>query len=38
VLARVSTRPGQHGRSDGVVLEGAELQFYMKKLDSKKKK
>lgn len=38
VLARISTRPGQHGRSDGVLLEGAELQFYMKKLDSKKKK
>ena len=38
VLARVSTRPGQHGRADGVILEGAELQFYMKKLDSKKKK
>ena len=38
VLARISTRPGQHGRSDGVMLEGAELQFYSKKLDSKKKK
>ena len=38
VLARISTRPGQHGRADGVILEGAELQFYMKKLDSKKKK
>ena len=37
VLARVSTRPGQHGRADGVLLEGAELQFYQKKLDSKKK-
>ena len=37
VLARISTRPGQHGRADGVVLEGAELQFYMRKLDSKKK-
>ena len=37
VLARISTRPGQHGRADGVMLEGAELQFYQKKLDSKKK-
>ena len=38
VLARLSTRPGQNGRADGVLLEGAELQFYSKKLDSKKKK
>jgi len=38
VLARLSTRPGQGGRADGVLLEGAELQFYLKKLDSKKKK
>ena len=38
VLARISTRPGQNGRADGVLLEGAELQFYQKKLDSKKKK
>ena len=38
VLARLTTRPGQNGRADGVLLEGAELQFYQKKLDSKKKK
>jgi small subunit ribosomal protein S8e len=37
VLARIATRPGQHGRADGVLLEGAELQFYQKKLDLKKK-
>ena len=38
VLARVTSRPGQVGRSDGAILEGAELQFYLKKLEKKKKK
>jgi len=37
MLAKVSARPGQTGRADGVILEGAELQFYMKKLEKKKK-
>ena len=37
VLAKLTTRPGQGGRADGVLLEGAELQFYMKKLEKKKK-
>lgn len=37
LIARITTRPGQTGRADGVLLEGAELQFYMKKLESKKK-
>jgi small subunit ribosomal protein S8e len=37
VLARLTSRPGQAGRADGVILEGAELQFYMKKLEKKKK-
>ena len=37
VLAKLTTRPGQNGRADGAVLEGAELQFYMKKLEKKKK-
>jgi len=37
VLARLTSRPGQTGRADGVVLEGAELQFYLKKLEKKKK-
>jgi small subunit ribosomal protein S8e len=36
VLARLSTRPGQNGRADGVLLEGAELQFYLKRLEKKK--
>jgi small subunit ribosomal protein S8e len=38
VLARLSSRPGQNGRADGVLLEGAELQFYQRKLDKKGKK
>lgn len=37
VLARLTSRPGQTGRADGVLLEGAELQFYLKKLEKKKK-
>ena len=36
VLACVSSRPGQCGRVDGYILEGNELQFYLKKLDKKK--
>ena len=37
VLAKLTTRPGQNGRADGALLEGAELAFYMKKLEKKKK-
>jgi small subunit ribosomal protein S8e len=37
ILAKITTRPGQHGRADGAILEGAELAFYQKKLESKKK-
>lgn len=37
VLAKITTRPGQHGRADGALLEGPELSFYQKKLESKKK-
>merc|ERR1712228_173541 len=29
VLASISSRPGQCGRSDGYVLEGKELEFYL---------
>eukprot|EP01113_Clastostelium_recurvatum_P037380 TRINITY_DN5455_c0_g1_i1.p1 TRINITY_DN5455_c0_g1~~TRINITY_DN5455_c0_g1_i1.p1 ORF type:complete len:285 (-),score=59.21 TRINITY_DN5455_c0_g1_i1:53-907(-) len=32
----VSSRPGQSGRCDGYVLEGKELEFYLKKLAKKK--
>merc|ERR1712014_411762 len=38
VLARISSRPGQCGRADGYVLEGDELDFYLKKLKTKKSK
>lgn len=37
VLARLTSRPGQTGRADGILLEGAELQFYQKKLEKKKR-
>ena len=37
ILARVSSRPGQSGRCDGYVLEGKELEFYVKKMQKKKK-
>merc|ERR1712032_1325594 len=36
LLACVSSRPGQSGRADGYILEGAELSFYKRKLKSKK--
>lgn len=35
LLARITSRPGQCGRADGALLEGAELQFYQKKLEKK---
>jgi len=38
LLAAISSRPGQCGRSDGYILEGKELEFYMKKLQRKKGK
>ena len=36
LLACISSRPGQVGRADGYILEGRELEFYMKKLEKKK--
>merc|ERR1711918_296510 len=36
LLASISSRPGQCGRADGYILEGAELAFYQRKLDRKK--
>ncbi|KAK1313471.1 40S ribosomal protein S8 [Acorus calamus] len=37
LLAAINSRPGQCGRADGYILEGKELEFYMKKLQKKKK-
>merc|ERR1712186_138659 len=36
VLAAISSRPGQCGRSDGYVREGKELEFYLRKIKAKK--
>ncbi|KZV56369.1 hypothetical protein F511_00366 [Dorcoceras hygrometricum] len=36
LLAAISSRPGQCGRADGYILEGKELEFYMKKIQKKK--
>lgn len=38
LYACVSSRPGQSGRCDGYILEGKELEFYLKKLSKKKHK
>ncbi|OIR58073.1 MAG: 40S ribosomal protein S8 [Amphiamblys sp. WSBS2006] len=35
MYARITTRPGQTGFCDGYVLEGDELDFYLKKIKSK---
>lgn len=37
LLACISSRPGQCGRSDGFILEGKELEFYVKRMARKKK-
>jgi len=36
LYACLSSRPGQSGRADGYVLEGKELEFYLKKIQKKK--
>lgn len=38
LYACISSRPGQCGRADGYILEGKELEFYMKKMQRKKGK
>ncbi|KAL9691610.1 hypothetical protein QQ045_012035 [Rhodiola kirilowii] len=38
LLAAITACPGQHRRADGYILEGKELEFYMKKLQKKKGK
>lgn len=35
VLACITSRPGQNGRADGYILEGKELEFYLKKIERK---
>ncbi len=37
VLLCVLSRPGQCGRCDGYILEGRELEFYVRKMQKKKK-
>lgn len=36
LYAIIKSRPGQSGRCDGYILEGKELEFYAKKIKSKK--
>merc|ERR1719389_550015 len=37
LYAAISSRPGQSGRVDGYILEGRELEFYLKKMERKRK-
>ena len=36
IYAAVSSRPGQSGRCDGYILEGKELEFYIRKIKAKR--
>ncbi|KAK9767968.1 ribosomal protein S8A [Basidiobolus ranarum] len=36
IYAIISSRPGQSGRCDGYILEGQELEFYIRKLKARK--
>ncbi|XP_074608468.1 small ribosomal subunit protein eS8-like [Acropora palmata] len=38
LYACVSSRPGQSGRCDGYILDGKELEFYIRKIRAKKAK
>uniref|UniRef100_A0A672L0C1 40S ribosomal protein S8 n=1 Tax=Sinocyclocheilus grahami TaxID=75366 RepID=A0A672L0C1_SINGR len=38
LLACIASRPGQCGRADGYILEGKELEFYLRKIRAKKGK
>jgi len=38
LYAVISSRPGQSGRADGYILEGQELQFYLRRLRATKSK
>lgn len=35
ILARICSRPGQSGRADGYILEGQELDYFLKKIQKK---
>jgi len=35
LYAAISSRPGQSGRADGYILEGAELEHYLRRLRAK---
>ena len=37
LLACISSRPGQTGRVEGYILEGKELEFYVKRMAREKK-
>ncbi|KAI8389356.1 40S ribosomal protein S8 [Blakeslea trispora] len=36
LYAVIGSRPGQSGRCDGYILEGKELEFYLRKIKSRK--
>lgn len=36
LYAIITSRPGQSGRCDGYILEGKELEFYVKKIKARK--
>ncbi|KIY67149.1 40S ribosomal protein S8 [Cylindrobasidium torrendii FP15055 ss-10] len=38
LYASISSRPGQSGRADGYILEGQELEFYVRKIKTGKQK
>ncbi|SCZ89387.1 BZ3500_MvSof-1268-A1-R1_Chr1-1g01148 [Microbotryum saponariae] len=38
LYASISSRPGQSGRADGYILEGKELEFYLRRLRAGKAK
>jgi len=35
LYASIASRPGQCGRCDGYILEGKELEFYVRKMQKK---
>ncbi|KAJ3566638.1 hypothetical protein NP233_g6875 [Leucocoprinus birnbaumii] len=38
LYAAITSRPGQSGRADGYILEGKELEFYLRKIRTGKQK